>query len=114
VLLIIHEHAACLIFCPVYICRYVLKNCDLDVLNKSRTLDNKKTGGITLKINQIAGIALLVVGIILLYFGYQSSQALGEQIHETFTGRFSDATTWYFILGAASTVVGAALFFLKR
>jgi len=64
--------------------------------------------------NQIIGIALLVVGGILLYFGYQSSQALGDQVYETFTGRFRDSTIWFFILGAFSAVVGIALLFLKR
>ncbi len=65
-------------------------------------------------VNQIIGIALLVVGAILLYFGYQSSQALDEQVFETFTGRFTDSTIWLFILGAASAVVGVALLFFKR
>lgn len=64
--------------------------------------------------NQIIGIALLVVGVILLFFGYQSSQGLDEQIFETFTGRFTDSTIWLFILGAASAVTGGALLFLKR
>jgi hypothetical protein len=67
-----------------------------------------------MSINQILGIALLVIGGILLYFGYQSSQAIGEQVFETFTGRFTDSTIWYFILGAASAVVGVLLLFLKR
>lgn len=65
-------------------------------------------------INQIIGIALLVVGLILLFFGYQSSQGLDEQIFETFSGRFTDSTTWLFILGAASAVVGVGLLFFKR
>ena len=65
-------------------------------------------------VNRILVIALIVVGVLLLYFGYQSSQALDEQIHETITGRFTDATIWLFVLGAASAVIGAALLFFKR
>lgn len=56
--------------------------------------------------SRIIGIVLLVAGAILFYFGYQASQSLGEQVHETFTGRFTDATTWYFVLGIAAAVAG--------
>ncbi|MEX2489711.1 MAG: DUF3185 family protein, partial [Pseudomonadales bacterium] len=59
-----------------------------------------------MKIHHLFGIVLLVVGAILLYFGYQASQSVGEQMAETFTGKFSDSTTWYFVLGAASAVGG--------
>jgi len=64
--------------------------------------------------NQIVGLALLAVGAILLYFGYQASQSVGEQVVESFTGRFTDSTTWYFVLGAASIVVGLGLTVFKR
>lgn len=63
--------------------------------------------------NKIIGIALLVAGIIALFFGFQASQSLGEQLHETFVGRFSESTVWYFILGGAATVAGLVLL-LKR
>ncbi|MDX1573655.1 MAG: DUF3185 family protein [Methylophaga sp.] len=58
---------------------------------------------------KLFGIALLVIGVILLFFGYNASQSLGEQMAESFTGRFSDETMWYIIAGAASVVVGAVL-----
>ncbi|MDZ7768748.1 MAG: DUF3185 family protein [Woeseiaceae bacterium] len=64
--------------------------------------------------NQIVGLALLVVGVILLYFGYQASQSMGEQVVESFTGRFTDSTTWYFVLGAVAIVVGLGLTVFKR
>ncbi len=56
--------------------------------------------------NQIIGIALLVSGAVLVYLGYQASQSLGEQLHESFTGRFTDSTTWYFIGGVATIIAG--------
>ncbi len=59
--------------------------------------------------NRILALVLLVVGLILLFFAYQSSQSLGDQVTEAVTGRFTDSTTWLLILGAASTVVGAGL-----
>lgn len=64
--------------------------------------------------NQIVGIALLVAGAILLYFGYEASQSVGEQLHETFTGRFTDSTTWYFVLGAIAAVAGIGLLVFRR
>ncbi|MCC5857563.1 MAG: DUF3185 family protein [Ectothiorhodospiraceae bacterium] len=60
-------------------------------------------------INQILGIILLVVAAALLYFGYAASQSIGEQIHETFTGRFTDSTTWYFVFGIGAAVGGVIL-----
>lgn len=59
--------------------------------------------------NKILAIVLLVVGLILLYFAYNSSQSLGDQVSEAVTGRFTDSTIWFLILGAASTVAGGGL-----
>lgn len=59
--------------------------------------------------NRILGIVLLVIGTILLFFGYNASQSLGDQLTETITGKFTDETMWYIIAGAASVVVGAVL-----
>lgn len=56
--------------------------------------------------NLLIGAVLLIVGAVLLYFGYTASQSLGEQVHETFTGRFTDSTTWYFVIGAAAAIGG--------
>ncbi|SDB33425.1 Protein of unknown function [Desulfonatronum thiosulfatophilum] len=63
---------------------------------------------------QVLGIALLVIGIIMLIFGYQSSQAVDDQIFETLTGRFTESTMWLLIFGAVSSVVGLALLFVKK
>lgn len=62
---------------------------------------------------KVLGIILLVVGIILLFFGYNASQSLGEQMAESLTGKFTDETMWYIIAGAASAAVGAVLAFRK-
>lgn len=64
--------------------------------------------------SRILGVVLLVVGGLLLFFGYQASQSLGEQLAETVTGRFSDETMWYLIGGVAAVVAGAFLTFLKK
>ena len=59
--------------------------------------------------NKILGIVLLVVGLILLFFAYQSSQSLGDQVSEALTGRFTESTIWFLIFGAASTAAGVGL-----
>ncbi|WP_405219999.1 DUF3185 family protein [Lentisalinibacter sediminis] len=64
--------------------------------------------------NRILAAALLVVGLILLFFAYQSSQSLGDQVTEALTGRFTDSTTWLLILGAASAVAGVGLLLLGK
>ena len=64
--------------------------------------------------NKVMGIVLLVIGLILLYFGWQSSQSVGDQITETFTGRFTDGTMWFLIIGAAAAVGGVLLAVIKR
>lgn len=64
--------------------------------------------------NRILAVVLLIVGLILLFFAYQSSQSVGDQVAEAFTGRFTDSTTWYLILGAISTVAGAGMLMFGR
>ncbi|QOC22625.1 DUF3185 family protein [Wenzhouxiangella sp. AB-CW3] len=58
---------------------------------------------------RIVGIGLLIVGLGLLFFGFQATDTLTEEVHETLTGRFTDETTWYLIGGAAAAVVGLLL-----
>ncbi|WP_409522993.1 DUF3185 family protein [Nitrincola sp. MINF-07-Sa-05] len=59
--------------------------------------------------NRVLALVLLVVGLILLFFAYQSSQSLDDQVTEAVTGRFTDSTTWFLIIGAASTVAGIGM-----
>lgn len=58
---------------------------------------------------KILALVLTVVGGILLFFAYQSSQSLGDQMKEAFTGRFTNSTIWFLVIGAASTVAGVGL-----
>lgn len=62
-----------------------------------------------MNMRNILGVILLVAGVGLMYFGYQSSQTLGEQVYETFAGRFTDATTWYLVAGVAASIGGLVL-----
>ena len=64
-------------------------------------------------ITKIAGIALVIIGLGLVYWGYQNSGAIGSQISETFTGSPTDKVMSLYISGAASLVVGLYLSFRK-
>jgi uncharacterized membrane protein len=59
--------------------------------------------------SKIAALVLIVVGGILIYFGYSASQSVLESAAETVTGRFTDQTTLYLVGGAASAVAGVGL-----
>lgn len=59
-----------------------------------------------MSMNRIVALALIVLGVVLLYFGYQSSQGLDDQVSEALTGNFTDETVFYLIGGAVAIVVG--------
>lgn len=63
---------------------------------------------------QLLGLILLVVGAILLYFGWQSTQSVGDQLTEAMTGRFTDETMWWLIGGAIAVIAGAFYAFGRR
>ena len=60
---------------------------------------------------RILGIVILLVGLVVLGFGINSSQAVGEKVVESLSGRFTSTTMWYIIGGVALIVSGAALAF---
>ena len=58
---------------------------------------------------RILGIVVLVVGVALLVVGLNSSHSVADRVSDTFTGRFTQATTWYIVGGIAAMVGGAAM-----
>jgi LPXTG-motif cell wall-anchored protein len=58
---------------------------------------------------RILGTVLLVVGVILLFIGMNASHSVSDQVSQNFTGRFTQATTWYIIGGIASALLGLLL-----
>ncbi len=58
---------------------------------------------------RIAGIALLIVGIILFIMGVTAADSLSDRFSKFFTGHLTDRTMWYLILGVISAIVGAGL-----
>lgn len=58
---------------------------------------------------QILGMAVLVLAAVLLVLAWHASNAPLDQVSKALTGRFTDHTMWYVVLGAASAVSGGAL-----
>jgi hypothetical protein len=57
------------------------------------------------------GIVLIVLGIILLIFGFSAADSVGSHVHRFFTGNPTDRTMWLMIGGGLSLIVGLALTF---
>jgi hypothetical protein len=64
--------------------------------------------------NTIIGLLLVAVGLFLLVFGYNASQAPLDQVSEAFTGKFRDSTMLYLLGGIVAVVAGGALAMLGR
>ena len=59
-------------------------------------------------------VVLLVLGVVLLIFGINASDAPMDRVSEAFTGKFTDSTMLYLILGAAGIAIGAGLLVFGR
>jgi len=62
---------------------------------------------------KIIGIALVVIGLGLAYWGYRLSGSVGSQITQAVTGSDTDKVMMFYISGAVSLVVGIYLFIKK-
>ena len=58
---------------------------------------------------RLMGIVVLVLGVVLLGFAYQSSNAPVDQISSLLTGRYTDQTMWYLIGGIGLALAGGLL-----
>lgn len=58
---------------------------------------------------RIIGIILLVGGIALIVFGIHASDSPMDQISQAFTGKFTDSTMLYLILGIIGVVLGLVM-----
>ncbi len=62
---------------------------------------------------KIIGIALVVVGLGLAFWGYQQSGSFGSQVSRALTGSATDKVMTLYIGGAVSFVVGLYLLMKK-
>lgn len=65
--------------------------------------------GHLMTLSNIIGLIALIIGVILLFFAYQASNAPANQISEALTGQVTDNTMLYLIGGVIGVVVGAGL-----
>ncbi|HEX9784064.1 MAG TPA: DUF3185 family protein [Opitutaceae bacterium] len=56
--------------------------------------------------NKGLSIALLIVGIILLVFGFNASDSIGSELSEAVQGAPSDKSIWLIVLGVLAAVGG--------
>ena len=56
--------------------------------------------------NNIVGLAVFAVGIVLLIFGFNASQSFSSDVSRFFTGNPTDKSMWLLIGGAAAVIVG--------
>jgi hypothetical protein len=60
------------------------------------------------------GIVLLIAGLVLLFFGVQSTGAFGEKVMHEFTGRYTDSTMMYLVGGGIVAALGVVLLVVGR
>ena len=60
--------------------------------------------------SQIVGAVLFAVGIVLLVFAYQASNAPVDQVVSTVTGHYTHQTMTYLILGIVGAIGGGLMF----
>tara|TARA_R110002126_G_scaffold150368_3_gene296581 strand:+ start:913 stop:1107 length:195 start_codon:yes stop_codon:yes gene_type:complete len=63
--------------------------------------------------NKIIGLALLVVGAVLLYFGYNAFNSVESEVSEFVTGSPSDNAVWYLVGGAVAAIIGIGVILKK-
>jgi LPXTG-motif cell wall-anchored protein len=64
--------------------------------------------------HSVVGIALLVIGVVLMIFGMQASASVGSRVSELLTGAPSDRTIWLLVAGVAAAMLGLGLLLVGR
>src|SRR5262245_44215577 len=61
------------------------------------------------QMNKALGIALLVIGVVLIVFGINATDSFQSDVSRFFTGTPTDKAIWLLIGGIASAIVGLVL-----
>jgi hypothetical protein len=56
--------------------------------------------------NNVVGLAILAIGVVLLIFGFNASHSFGSDVSRFFTGNPTDKSIWLLVGGAAAVIVG--------
>ena len=59
--------------------------------------------------NKAIGLALLVVGLVLVIFGINATDSLSSDVSRFFTGTPTDRSMWLLLGGIAAVIVGSVL-----
>lgn len=59
------------------------------------------------------GLALVVVGVVLLVMGLKEADSIASHFKEFFTGSVTDRSVWLILGGAAAIIVGAGSAFVS-
>ena len=59
--------------------------------------------------NNVVGLAIFALGIILLIFGFNESRSFGSDVSRFFTGNPTDRSIWLIIGGAVAVILGLFL-----
>jgi hypothetical protein len=60
-------------------------------------------------VNNILGLAIFSLGIVLLIFGFSASQSFGSEVSRFFTGNPTDKSIWMLAAGAVAVILGLFL-----
>ena len=63
---------------------------------------------------RILGLAILILGIVLIIVGFTAAHRVNEQVSVELGGHFTQKTTWYLVGGIVLVVVGGAMSFMRR
>lgn len=56
--------------------------------------------------NKTISLVFLVIGVVLLVYGFNASDSVASEVNEAVTGTPTDRSMWLIILGAVGVVVG--------
>ena len=56
--------------------------------------------------HRIIGIVVLIVGIVLFSVGLNASHSVADRASNFWSGRFTEATTWYIVSGIGVSILG--------
>jgi len=65
-------------------------------------------------VNNIVGLGIFAVGIVLLIFGFNESRSFASDVSRFFTGNPTNHSIWLIIGGAVAVIVGLFLALTSR
>jgi hypothetical protein len=57
-------------------------------------------------VNRVLSVALLVVGVALIVWGFRASESISSDVSRWFTGTPTDRAVWFLLGGLAAAIVG--------